>query len=35
MTKMTEIFITITLGGVKAAIRLQSFWPIRSQINEI
>jgi len=33
--QMTEMSITITLGGVKAAIRLQSFWPIKSQINEI
>jgi len=33
--KKQEIFITITLGEVKAAIRLQSFWPIRYHINEI
>jgi hypothetical protein len=33
--KKQEIFITITLGEVKTSIRLQSFWPIRYQINEI
>jgi hypothetical protein len=32
---MEEIFITITLGEVKAAVRLQKFWPIRYRINEI
>jgi hypothetical protein len=33
--KKQKIFITITLGEVKAAIRLQSFWPIKYHINEI
>ena len=33
--KKQEIFIEITLGEVKETIRLQSFWPIRYQINEI
>ena len=33
--KKQEMFITITSGEVKAIIRLQSFWPIRYQINEI
>jgi len=33
--KKQEIFISMTLGEVKATIRLQSLWPIRYKINEI